>query len=416
MKAKKPKIVKNKRKLDEIQLGSFGNWAGKAKTAWSNLTQSMKSAGSQTSTDLRVQNIFIRDFVSAAITNLDNAVKSGLVTVPSNVPEPQVDDSGQMNLPLGQPGNANPTTESLTYLKLNQILESVIDYIDEQNSQAAPNSQNQAQNTYTLSNYLKNIWYPSYMTGVEIQPYELKYTQLINDVQNTWKKDKGRAALTNLARLSYAISVHKKKIRPTQASQDMPNTSAPAAAPAPAAPQQPSPANAQQPAPAAPQGNTNVSYNVSYGPSPTRQASAPATTPNRATAARTSQQTQQNLNNYVRGVSQQLSQVTDRNQKINLTKELVNFMADRKGYPEWNNALRTAEYVLKKNTDPKFATAAIQRLRAGQRMDLNPSGLKEEWKIALLTMLIEGAGLTWKDLGLSVLLESNSKKYKIVEY
>jgi hypothetical protein len=127
------------------------------------------------------------------------------------------------------------------------------------------------------------------------------------------------------------------------------------------------------------------------------------------------QQSTQSLNNYVQGVSQQLSKVTDKAQKIALTKELVNFMADRKDYPEWGNALKTAEYVLKKNADPNFATAAIQKLRAGQRLDLNPAGLKEGWKIYYLNMLIEGAGLTWTDLGLSVLLESTSKKYMIVE-
>ena len=127
------------------------------------------------------------------------------------------------------------------------------------------------------------------------------------------------------------------------------------------------------------------------------------------------QQTTQNLNNYVKGVSQQLGQVTDKAQKIALTKELVNYMADRKDYPEWANALKTAEFVLKKNSDPKFATAAIQKMRAGQRMDLNPMGVKEGWKIYYPNMLIEGAGLTWKDLGLSVLVESNTKKYRIVE-
>jgi hypothetical protein len=127
------------------------------------------------------------------------------------------------------------------------------------------------------------------------------------------------------------------------------------------------------------------------------------------------QQSTQNLNNYVKGISQQLGQVQDKAQKVALTKELVNFMADRKDYPEWGNALKTAEFVLKKNSDPNFATAAIQKLRAGQRMDLNPAGLKEGWKIYYLNMLIEGAGLTWKDLGLSVLQESRTRKYRIVE-
>lgn len=125
------------------------------------------------------------------------------------------------------------------------------------------------------------------------------------------------------------------------------------------------------------------------------------------------QATTQNLNNYVRNVSAQLSQVQDKNQKVNLTKELVNFMADRKDSPEWTNALKTAEFVLKKSGDPNFATAAIQKLRQGQRMDLKPGGMSEAWQIYYINKLIEGAGLTWKDLGLSVLKEN--RKYRIIE-
>lgn len=125
------------------------------------------------------------------------------------------------------------------------------------------------------------------------------------------------------------------------------------------------------------------------------------------------QATTQSMNDYVKNVSAQLSQVKDKTQKVNLTKELVNFMADRKGYPEWENAIKTAEYVLKKSGDPNFATTAIQKLRQGQRMDLKPGGMAEAWQIYYLNKLVEGAGLTWKDLGLSVLAEN--RQYRIVE-
>ena len=120
----------------------------------------------------------------------------------------------------------------------------------------------------------------------------------------------------------------------------------------------------------------------------------------------------QNLNNYVRNVSLQLSKITDKNQKINLTRQLVNAMADRKNTPEWNNALKTVELILKKNADPSFATTAIQNLRQGKKIDM-PAKVAESWQIYYLNILVENAGLSWDDLGLSVLKKKN--KFSIVE-
>lgn len=152
------------------------------------------------------------------------------------------------------------------------------------------------------------------------------------------------------------------------------------------------------------------------------------------------QQTTQNLNNYIKSTAAELNKVTDKKQKIALTKELVNFMADRKDAPEWENALATVKQVLKTSAgDPAFASAAIQKLQAGEKMDLNPIGsqsnkkstvagfkdrtasktagkaVAEAWKIYYLNKLVEGANLTWKDLGLTILQESNTKLYNIVE-
>lgn len=178
------------------------------------------------------------------------------------------------------------------------------------------------------------------------------------------------------------------------------------------------------------------------------------------------QQTTQNLNSYVQGISKQIAAAPDKAQKIALTKEIVNYMADRKDAPEWDNALKTVELVVKKNAgDPNFANKAISALRAGQPLDLNPAGsaspeqvrqqqsakdkanrakgpmmkgqmkrgaapagavpqskkgpalraVKEAWKIYYLNKLVEGAGLTWKDLGLTVLKESKTRTFKIID-
>lgn len=138
----------------------------------------------------------------------------------------------------------------------------------------------------------------------------------------------------------------------------------------------------------------------------------PAGKPTSATAGavaaqKAQQQTSQNINNYVKQAAQQINKSTDKNQKIAITKELVNAMADRKGTPEWNNAVKGVEGILRRaGTDPSFANAAINNLKAGKTMS-------EAWRIYFANKLVEAVGLTWKDLGLCVLKEG--KNYYIAE-
>lgn len=151
------------------------------------------------------------------------------------------------------------------------------------------------------------------------------------------------------------------------------------------------------------------------GPTP-----SPATTPEptkpgmpssqkAAATARGQRETNQNLNNYVQGAAKALNTATDKNQKIQLTKELVNYMADRKDYPEWGNAVATVQQVIKKGgTDPNFANAALAKLKTGQTM-------AESWQMYWINKLLEAVDLTWGDLGLTVLKESKGTKFKIVE-
>lgn len=124
----------------------------------------------------------------------------------------------------------------------------------------------------------------------------------------------------------------------------------------------------------------------------------------------TQRQTSQNINNYVQGLAKTLNAETDRNKKMALVKELVNFMADRKNYPEWQNAVKTAQYIIKKGIpDPNFSNAAINRLNAGQIMT-------ERWQVYFINKLLEATGFTWKDLGLTLLKENKiNGKYIIVE-
>jgi hypothetical protein len=121
-----------------------------------------------------------------------------------------------------------------------------------------------------------------------------------------------------------------------------------------------------------------------------------------AQASKAQQQTNQTLNNYIKQAAQTINSTTDKNQKIALTKELVNAMADRKGYPEWENALATVQQVIKRgNVDPGFATTAINNLKAGTTMT-------EAYKIYYMNLLVESVGLTWNDLGLCVTKKNNN--------
>ncbi len=140
--------------------------------------------------------------------------------------------------------------------------------------------------------------------------------------------------------------------------------------------------------------------------SPAPESPTPPGTPKANPASQ--KQTIQNLNNYVRNASSALNRATTPQQKMALTKELVNFMADRKDYPEWSNALSTVQQVIKSGRlDPNFTNAAINRVKAGQTM-------AESWQMYWIDKLLESVQLTWKDIGIVTIKESVSS-WKLVD-
>ena len=52
----------------------------------------------------------------------------------------------------------------------------------------------------------------------------------------------------------------------------------------------------------------------------------------------------QATNNYIKGISQQMSKIQDPKQKMELSKELVNYMKDRQGRAEWENGVRQQKW------------------------------------------------------------------------
>jgi hypothetical protein len=118
-------------------------------------------------------------------------------------------------------------------------------------------------------------------------------------------------------------------------------------------------------------------------------------------------QTQQNLNDYVKKVAQTINNTVDIKKKMQLTKEIVNYMADRKDYPEWDNALATVQRVIKStDLDPGFANSAVNRLKSGNTMS-------ESLRIYYINQLLESVGFSWEEIGLEVITEGTT--LRIVE-
>ena len=137
-------------------------------------------------------------------------------------------------------------------------------------------------------------------------------------------------------------------------------------------------------------------------------ATAPGPASLAAAGANSQKQTNQNLNSYVQNAAKTLNSASSPQQKMALTKELVNFMADRKDYPEWNNAVATVQQVIKRGgLDPNFANSAMNRIKAGQTM-------AEAWQIYAINKLLEAVDITWDQLGLTALNESKNS-WKVVD-
>jgi hypothetical protein len=216
--------------------------------------------------------------------------------------------------------------------------------------------------------------------------YDDAFTSLDNAVKGRLVDPKARGTLAPTA-----VEKNPADVKPEPGQPGAPATPA-----TPATPTTPTtPATSGAPA-------TPTSPTTPGAPAAKSSATAPAVAANKS-----QQQTTQNINNYVKQAAQAINQATDKNQKIALTKELVNSMADRQGTPEWNNAVKGVEGIIKRaGTDAGFANQAVNNLRSGKTMS-------EAWRIYFANKLVEAVGLTWKDLGLSVLKEG--KNYYIAE-
>lgn len=303
MKIKEVKTKSSKSQLNELQLSSLLGDYGAAQQS-----QAFGRGGGRTKQDIMTQNIFIKNFVSNAISNLQTAIKGGVVDPNKKViPKASDKDFAPQSKPTvatqGDIGDfdlkdkmakqkadqekvrkdqeianvsnqrlaraaASPTSpeasaavdarmqraaqaqqaqtpapasvddrleraaaqqgkktstpqlpkargagelQESNYAYLNLLFEAIIETV------AVPDEDT---TVYSIEQYLKNVWFPNYMKGVDISANDAKINQIIKQVADTYSKDGGRAALTQLANLSYAISPRKSKPEPKKPESD----------------------------------------------------------------------------------------------------------------------------------------------------------------------------------------------------
>lgn len=304
MKIKEVKSKSSKSQLNELQLSSLLGDYGAAQQQ-----QAFGFGGGRTKQDIMTQNIFIKNFVSNAISNLQTAIKGGVVDPKKTTPRKatakdfdstyktmQPGDIGDWNLKdkmaqqkadqekvrkdqeVANVANArmaaaasspdSPQARAAVDARMQRADQakqaqtpppaSVGDKLDRaaaQRGQNIPTSKNTPRNkppmpkyagptgidesqyqylnlvfeaimetvlpdqyeddtVMTVDQYLKDVWFPNYMKGVDTTSNQQKINQIMQQVADTYPKDGGRAALTQLANLSYSISPRKEKKQP----------------------------------------------------------------------------------------------------------------------------------------------------------------------------------------------------------
>lgn len=111
-------------------------------------------------------------------------------TQQGQAPKPPLKPTTQRVTFNRQPG----LKESVTYQKLNSIFESIVEAPEQ------PNTPKQS-----ISQYMYD-WFTQYMGGVNWGAKEASVIPIINRIQSTYSRDKGKLAITTLAQAAFALA------------------------------------------------------------------------------------------------------------------------------------------------------------------------------------------------------------------
>jgi hypothetical protein len=150
----------------------------------------------------QIHKLFVTDFIDDALVSLKAGIDSGAVniklvgstpTTPTTPPAPP--EAEQPTLPI------DVNEDNSAYKRLNFLFEQIMQEIDE------PTQQTQQ----SISQYLGKFW-KNYMKPISTPTeYNSQLNALFTEVEKTYPKDKGKAALTKLGNLAFAISSASSK-------------------------------------------------------------------------------------------------------------------------------------------------------------------------------------------------------------
>ena len=121
------------------------------------------------------------------------------------------------------------------------------------------------------------------------------------------------------------------------------------------------------------------------------------------TAPSTSKGAGAGIDTYVNNWAKNINAAATPQEKINLAKEVINFLKDRKGSPEGKRGAAMAKSVLKRSNDPTL-----------QKMAQSGAFALERKMYTFANKLLEAVGLTWKDLGYRIAVTESTTDYVVI--
>lgn len=121
------------------------------------------------------------------------------------------------------------------------------------------------------------------------------------------------------------------------------------------------------------------------------------------TAATPVKGTGSGIDTYINNWAKSINAAASPQEKINLAKEVISFLRDRKGSSEGQRGAAMAKAVLKRSKDPTL-----------QKMAQSGAFALERKIYAAANKLLESVGLTWKDLGYRIAVTESTADYVVI--
>lgn len=119
----------------------------------------------------------------------------------------------------------------------------------------------------------------------------------------------------------------------------------------------------------------------------------------------TSRNSTENVNAHVKKWADQINKMEDKNQRIAMVKEIVNFLANRHGETEWKNVYKGVQKLIKDlEMDPNITLKAIQSINDGKVM--------EKAMFYVCNKLLSECNMSWSNLHTRPITEGTMVRFR----